>query len=478
MDSETLEIIRTFVAESLDSLDEQEEKIQYLSGSGSKESINSIFRAFHTIKGLSGFLSFNVINTITQEVEVLLDFLRKNPKVLSETVIALIGESFSLLRTLLQTVREAAKDIGHEEAVRNHISRLKQAVILMKSDADAGIASPSSTSSAASFSPVSQSSNNITPRLNASETKEYPSQVQKASTQPSQAPVMAASDVQLNTVVAVTTTTTIGLNTVVSSDRQDKSRDIASRGIAVDEKTLSTEAVASNTANAAISNDHLQCFIPESLEFVSMIEQGCKRLEQNPHDMTVIGAMLTTVLRLKENAAFIGFAEMERKSADVEDILEAVRNKVLKVYPGLISMLLSTVLSMRMFIQDIALGQVAKAQKDSDGTTLSASPPFSGMTVSGSTSHLPPMFGLSSENVLSTRREVLVDADIVQRLCSLVNELVAIEPIFTNEFGIAEVNAPGFKNAAETLHKITHELHDTAKSLGDILNTDRTHPLK
>jgi two-component system chemotaxis sensor kinase CheA len=41
-----------------------------------KDAIHSVFRAFHSIKGLAGFLALNQIQTLTHEVETLLEEVR------------------------------------------------------------------------------------------------------------------------------------------------------------------------------------------------------------------------------------------------------------------------------------------------------------------------------------------------------------------------------------------------------------------
>ena len=43
---------------------------------GNLEAINTIFRGFHTIKGLAGFLEFLPIQRFAHEVETLLDLAR------------------------------------------------------------------------------------------------------------------------------------------------------------------------------------------------------------------------------------------------------------------------------------------------------------------------------------------------------------------------------------------------------------------
>ena len=43
---------------------------------GDKDAIHSVFRAFHSIKGLAGFLGLDQIQALTHEVETLLDGVR------------------------------------------------------------------------------------------------------------------------------------------------------------------------------------------------------------------------------------------------------------------------------------------------------------------------------------------------------------------------------------------------------------------
>ena len=72
-----MEILIDFVSEALENLETIEVKLIDLEQDpGSKEIINDIFRSFHTIKGVSGFLSLTRINTLSHSTENLLDAAR------------------------------------------------------------------------------------------------------------------------------------------------------------------------------------------------------------------------------------------------------------------------------------------------------------------------------------------------------------------------------------------------------------------
>ena len=75
-----LKLIRDFVSESREHLDRiSSSRCWSLDRSpADMEAIHSVFRSFHTIKGLAGFLAFDVIQTLAHEVETVLDLARNS----------------------------------------------------------------------------------------------------------------------------------------------------------------------------------------------------------------------------------------------------------------------------------------------------------------------------------------------------------------------------------------------------------------
>ncbi len=118
MDDEDREIVFGFVVESLDSLETVEVSLVDLEqDSTDPESINAVFRAFHTIKGVSSFLGFMRINRLAHRSENLLDKVRSGELAVDATIVDVILDAVDLLKRLIEGVQEAMEagaplDIG------------------------------------------------------------------------------------------------------------------------------------------------------------------------------------------------------------------------------------------------------------------------------------------------------------------------------------------------------------------------------
>ena len=65
------------------------------------ELINKIFRGFHTIKGMAGFLNLTDIQSLAHSAESLLDLARKNQLVLAGDTSDVVFESIDGLKKML-----------------------------------------------------------------------------------------------------------------------------------------------------------------------------------------------------------------------------------------------------------------------------------------------------------------------------------------------------------------------------------------
>jgi two-component system chemotaxis sensor kinase CheA len=105
---EDLEIISDFVIESLDNLGTIEVKLMDLEQDPKDvETINAIFRPFHTVKGVSGFLNFNKINKFAHTVENLLDKARNGELQITGGIVDVILESVDILKRMIESVRDS-----------------------------------------------------------------------------------------------------------------------------------------------------------------------------------------------------------------------------------------------------------------------------------------------------------------------------------------------------------------------------------
>lgn len=118
MDDEDRDIVNGFITESLEGLETVEVRLIDLEqDSTDPESINAIFRAFHTIKGVSSFLGFMRINRLAHRSENLLEKLRSGELEVDAGIIDVVLSAVDLLKKMIHGVQTgmqsgAPLDIG------------------------------------------------------------------------------------------------------------------------------------------------------------------------------------------------------------------------------------------------------------------------------------------------------------------------------------------------------------------------------
>jgi HPt (histidine-containing phosphotransfer) domain-containing protein len=74
-----------------------------------KEVLNQIYRAFYTIKGMSGFLNLIEIGSLAYSTENLLDLARKDELKLEDKTIDIVSESLDMLKNMIAELTESDK---------------------------------------------------------------------------------------------------------------------------------------------------------------------------------------------------------------------------------------------------------------------------------------------------------------------------------------------------------------------------------
>ncbi len=112
---------QTFFEESFEGLDEMEKELLDLDmGSADSESINTIFRAAHSIKGGSATFGFTDVAEFTHRMETLLDEMRDGRREVTQEAVNLLLSSVDCLRDLLGAQRE------HNEPDKENVITLQQ----------------------------------------------------------------------------------------------------------------------------------------------------------------------------------------------------------------------------------------------------------------------------------------------------------------------------------------------------------------
>lgn len=123
--------VKEFLIESqayLDSVEPILASLQAQSG-GTDEDISgpvaTVFRAFHSIKGVAGFLSFANVQELTHKAEETLDRVRAGKRVFDRELGTVLLESCDLLRKYFAAIHAAGDDAGYEPEKAGMIERLK-----------------------------------------------------------------------------------------------------------------------------------------------------------------------------------------------------------------------------------------------------------------------------------------------------------------------------------------------------------------
>lgn len=105
------ELMSGFVAEALEHLESIEVNALVLEDSPEdSEALNAVFRPFHTIKGVSGFLNLTAINKLAHALENLLDQARSGSLTIGSEAIDVILSGVDMLRRMINEAQNAATE--------------------------------------------------------------------------------------------------------------------------------------------------------------------------------------------------------------------------------------------------------------------------------------------------------------------------------------------------------------------------------
>src|ERR1700688_4854304 len=105
IDQEMEEILQLFFEESFEGLDTMESGLLTLDNSANRETINTIFRAAHSIKGGAGTFGFMEISGFTHSVETLLDEMRNGTRGITPDALQVLLQSVDVIREMTQSAQ-------------------------------------------------------------------------------------------------------------------------------------------------------------------------------------------------------------------------------------------------------------------------------------------------------------------------------------------------------------------------------------
>ena len=120
------ELLKDFIEESKEHLSAIELNMLALENDPKdSEAINAVFRPFHSIKGVAGFLNLSEIHHLSHEVENLLDAARSGKIPVTDRVIDIVLTASDILKVLMEDLEQGRKKSGPSPGVESFLERVK-----------------------------------------------------------------------------------------------------------------------------------------------------------------------------------------------------------------------------------------------------------------------------------------------------------------------------------------------------------------
>jgi two-component system chemotaxis sensor kinase CheA len=138
------ELLREFLFEAREHLTNIESRLLEIDqGNSTGETLHSAFRSFHTLKGLAGFLEFNVLQEVSHEVETVLDRARNGDLEISHDIVDVILEASDYIASWLNHISaEAEGRVSEEPSDPAELIGSVRAVVTANAAGQGGVIAP------------------------------------------------------------------------------------------------------------------------------------------------------------------------------------------------------------------------------------------------------------------------------------------------------------------------------------------------
>ncbi len=486
------ELTQAFISESLEMLDDAEPKIVALQGSEGTavplETINAIFRLFHSIKGSAGFLNFSQITSVTHEAETFLDMLRKGKTTLKPGDVDALCRASDLLRKLIEEVAQTGIDSGYDAEAKEVVALLKEAC------------SKPATSKSSSSIENKPNSDVVGSAKNMNSNKENETKSVETMSDSEKADMLIAEE------PAVSSETKI----------EEAKPDVNASASFGDKVPQAMKAV--------ITPDMANLFVQEADEVLENAEQALIQVEADPANLDAIHNAFRNIHTFKGNCGLLELRDLQRLSHKAETVLDGMRNQIIKPEKDIIKILLTIVDIFKKTVVEVGQGgtgeitgflglsdmleeiisahslgqersdavplsekqtsiekpkeQEAKVvikeeahsvqQKEEEKGVLSLSNTKEESSVKSKSVQQGGMTAAAASPAgpaAMLKRDIRVNVDKLEHLNDLIGELVIAEAMVTHNPDVLKLRSQSFERAAHQLALITNELQDLSMSL-------------
>lgn len=286
----------------------------------------------------------------------------------------------------------------------------------------------------------------------------------------------------------------------LSKSIENVRKDLDKSGAAKQEKAgrKNAEKKMDQAIDNLITPDMVEKFISESTDLLDKSEKEALDLENNPDNSGIIQSLFRDIHTIKGNAGFFAFAEIEKKSMDLESILDSVRKGRMKINNNSVTVILKQ-------IDDIR-GNVLSLQADGGKSAAKQPEPVSDKNIYKPLGEILVDLGEASRDAVDKaltdqskpigeilvesgevtkeavekaleiqqkavaagavpsaevqRKEIRVDTAKLDKLFDLVGELITAEALVFNNPDILGLKLDNFNKSCAALGKISREIQE------------------
>ncbi|MBE4908709.1 chemotaxis protein CheA [Bacillus luteolus] len=103
-------------------------------------------------------------------------------------------------------------------------------------------------------------------------------------------------------------------------------------------------------------NQYLEVFIEESKDHLQSCNEQLLLLEKNPENLTIVNEIFRSAHTLKGMSATMGYEDLASLTHQMENVLDAIRNKKIKVSPSILDVVFQAVDDLEQMVFSIAEG--------------------------------------------------------------------------------------------------------------------------
>ncbi len=301
------------------------------------ELLNEMFRAAHSLKGLSGMLGLTEINQLTHRIENVFDAARRSQLQIGEDIVDILFRAVDQLGHLIAALRDPRAEQGDCGPILDEISTLLRAAgvergICRQEDAERLLSTQGAFAESFSYGEAGRASGETAPLEITAESPAAPGIVE---------------------------------------DRADAPRGVRQGNVTLSksEETGKTDDLFAAIVDDCVSAEYLTIFVDEARGVLDELTDTLLAAE-NAGDSRQVEQLLVTTHRLKGSAAAVGLHRASKLAHIMEDLLQKLREGGQPLTPAIIDALLAATDSFRQYVHTLVSGGVDFPDFSAPASTL------------------------------------------------------------------------------------------------------------